>query len=381
MVTMWLLFAVLLAVVAAIAVYRLARRKNIDIILRAAITRRHEHYQGTRHVFFFIADHYEPLWRTTDAALGLERVKQWHESYPKLVDKLRDNGGRPPRHGFFFPEEEYAPSCLDLLSDIERRGFGEVEVHLHHDNDTAESLREKLSAFRDTLHHQHGLLHVDPATGGPAYAFIHGNWALHDSGARGRDCGVSNELAVLQETGCYADFTFPSAPHATQPPVINRIYYPAGDPNRPKSHHRARDAAYGVDSGSELLMVTGPLAINWAQRRRGFLPAVENGDITHLNPASPDRVDAWVNTGVCVRGWPQWVFVKAYTHGAQERNAQLLLSDRGADLYRYLLSHYNDGHRYVLHFTTPWEVYRCVKALESRDREAIHRIETFDYAF
>ena len=46
------------------------------------------------------------------------------------------------------------------------------------------------------------------------YAFIHGNWSLCNSRPDGRYCGVNNELDVLRETGCYADFTLPSAPRS-----------------------------------------------------------------------------------------------------------------------------------------------------------------------
>ena len=108
---------------------------------------------------------------------------------------------------------------------------------------------------------------------------------------------------------------------------------------------------------------------------------MENGDITGKNPPTRDRIDLWVETAVGVQDWPRWVFVKAYTHGAQENNSALFFSGRGADMYEYLLSRYNDGRRYVLHFSTPWEMYRCVKALERGDEEAVRRIESFEYVF
>jgi hypothetical protein len=136
-----------------------------------------------------------------------------------------------------------------------------------------------------------------------------------------------HEVRVLEEAGCYADFTLPSAPHPSQPPVVNRIYYPAGDRSRPRAHFRAIDARLGVPGARGPLIVTGPLALNWKQRRRGLMPAIENGDLTGFNPPSPDRVDAWVGAGVGVAGFPRWLFIKTHTHGAQERNADLLLSD------------------------------------------------------
>ncbi len=53
----------------------------------------------------------------------------------------------------------------------------------------------------------------------------------------GNNCGINNELLILKETGCYADFTFPSAPHPTQPSTINSIYYAKDDPLAPNSHN------------------------------------------------------------------------------------------------------------------------------------------------
>ena len=44
-------------------------------------------------------------------------------------------------------------------------GYGDVDVHLHHDHDRAAGLREKLDQFRETLHERHGLLRRHPVTG------------------------------------------------------------------------------------------------------------------------------------------------------------------------------------------------------------------------
>jgi hypothetical protein len=375
MVVVWILVVVAAAMLGAAVWY--ARKKTIDRIVLGNLRRRRESFDGTRHVFFCFVDHFEPLWAGADRATGIRRVEEWHRSYPKLVDRFRDNGGRVPRHNFFYPEEEYIPECLDLLADLNRRDFGDVEIHLHHDGDTSDGLREKLLSFKKTLRDRHGLLHDDPETGEPVYAFIHGNWALDNSGLDGRWCGVNDELIVLRETGCYADFTYPSAPHRTQPPAANRIYYATDDPLKPKSHFNGEDAAYGRRTPGDLLMVNGPLALNWARRKRGVFPAIENGDITGTYPATPDRADLWVRTAVSVRGWPNWVFVKIHTHGTQEANSAYLLSEEGAAMYEYLLRRYNDGERYVLHFSTPWEVYRCIRALERGDEKGIRDIEEF----
>ena len=365
---------------------RVVRRKNVDLIARAAFSRRRVGYEGTRHLFFAIVDHFEPFWHNRDRAVALSRVEPWHRRYAEIAERFRDRGGRPPRHAFFYPEEEYplAPECVEMLAALYRRGLGEVEVHLHHDHDDSAALRARLLAYKHALRDRHGLLHSDPQSGETVYAFIHGNWVLANSGVRGSGCGVDDELVVLRETGCYADYTLPSAPHPSQPPMINRIYYAAGDHTRARAHFRGRDAERGKAGGPGPLLVTGPLAVNWRRRRRGLIPAIENGDLTGLNPPSADRVDAWVRANVAVAGHPRWIFVKAYTHGAQERNARRLLGEGPgslAGLFTDLLARYDDGDRYVLHFSTPWEMYRAVKVLESDDAAAIAAIERFSYPF
>jgi hypothetical protein len=382
-----LLIVLTLAVMAAVPAARLARRKNIDLIVRASLSRRRDAEPAApRHVFFSIVDHFEPFWHNRDRDVARERARLWAQRYPEIAARFTDRGGKHPRHAFFYPEEEYAlaPECVEMLAGIHARGFGEVEVHLHHDRDNAAALRERLLAFKRTLHDTHGLLRIDPDHGGVVYAFIHGNWVLANSGVHGENCGVDDELVVLGETGCYADFTFPAAPHPCQPPVINRIYYAAGDPRQARAHFRGRDAALGQPGGEGPLLVTGPLAINWRRRRRGILPAVENGDLTGLNPPGPDRLDAWVRAGVCVAGFPRWVFVKVHTHGAQERNARRLLADGPGSLdalFADLRARYDDGERHVLHFSTPWEMFRAVRALEANDAGAIAAIERFEYPF
>src|SRR5262249_49790535 len=197
------------------------------------------------HLLLCIADHYEPKLGQPSRAVADGRVERWVADYPRLFGDFRDSDGRPPRHSFFFPQEEYEPHHLDALAGLCRAGFGEVEVHLHHDHDTAEGLREKLLSFKQILAERHGLLAQDRQTGALAYGFIHGNWALGNSRPDGRWCGVNNELDVLRETGCYADFTLPSAPSPTQTRKSNSIYYAQSDPHRPKSHDTGTDVDRG----------------------------------------------------------------------------------------------------------------------------------------
>jgi len=279
------------------------------------------------HVFFCLADHFEPKRAGAPPTVQRERVERWRREYPRSVAGLTDSVGRPPRHSFFYPAEEYEPEHLDALAELCRQGMGEVEIHLHHDGDTSEHLRETLLEFKETLHHRHALL-ARNAAGEIAYGFIHGNWALDNSRRDGRWCGVNDELTVLRETGCYADFTMPSAPADCQTSTINSIYYAFDDPRRPKSHDRGEPARVGRRPPDEgLLMIQGPLALDWRSRKWGLLPRLENGDLHGGRAPAIARMRLWLRAGVTVAGRPDWRFVKLHAHGAHEPNAAVLLGE------------------------------------------------------
>lgn len=320
--------------------------------------------KGPRHVLFCFVDHYEPMWRRPTREVEAQRVERWHRDYPKMAEGHSDADGRYPQHTFFYPEEEYRPEYLDQLSDLCARGYGELEVHLHHDNDTEAGLREKLNRFCSTLADHHGALPVDPRTGKHSYAFIHGNWCLDNSRPDGKQCGVNNEIEILADTGCYADFTLPSAPDISQTSKINAIYY-ATETGRPKSHDQGPDVEVGRPQRGDLMIIQGPLSLNWSDRKWGLVPRIENSDIRDTQPPSADRVDRWVKTNVHVKGRPEWVFVKIHTHGTQETSVDTLLGAETEAMYSHLESAYNDGENYILHYVNAREMYNIAKAAEA----------------
>jgi hypothetical protein len=322
------------------------------------------HRDGPRHLLFALCDHYEPRWNRPPAAQALERVRMWHEGYPQMAAPFRDADGMAPRHSFFFPGEEYAPEYLEPLADLARRGFGEVELHVHHKDDTAATLRPMIQEYLK-LYSNHGHLSRDP-DGRIRYAFIHGNWALANPMHDGRWCGVSEEVVLLHETGCYADFTFPSCPDESQPGIVNRIYWPEGDLSRARCYERGTAARVGERRVDRILMIEGPLSI--ARRPGNLLPTrIENGGLTGDDPPSPSRVRSWVSQGIGVVGQPDWVFVKVYTHGAPEKTAASLLGEGGRALHTELTTRYNDGKKWRLHYVTAREMYNvAIAAMDGR---------------
>ena len=314
---------------------------------------------GPRHLMFAFCDHYEPHWKNTDHARGSARVREWLHRYPTLVGPYRDSDGRPPRHSFFFPGEEYTEDYLDGLASLARRGFGEVELHLHHHDDTADNLRRTIADYLRRFA-GHGHLSRDRA-GRLRYAFIHGNWCLANARRDRRWCGVDEELPLLFDSGCYADFTFPAAPDDSQPPIVNQIYWPEGDLARRRAQDTGSPARVGEVRRDRILMVEGPLAFTL---RPGPVPRprIENSAVTADDPATPTRVRSWVRQGIHVAGRPEWVFVKVHTHGAPEKQAASLLGDGGRMMHTELTTRYNDGLRWRLHYVTAREMFNIAIA-------------------
>ncbi len=320
---------------------------------------------ATKHLLFCFVDHFEPGWANPDPATEHARVARWRTDYPRLCENHRDADGRPPVHSFFFPEEEYRPEHIDALVELCRMGLGEIDIHLHHDNDTDAGLREKLRRFTRLLIDRHDALPRDPQTGQARWGFIHGNWALDNSHPKGTGCGVNNELIVLREEGCYADFTLPAAPDPCQTSTINRIYYATDDPQQPKSHDCGERVRVGGRAAGDLMIIQGPLGFRWSNRKAGIFPRIENGDVRTSCPPSEERIDAWVRTGIHVQGRPEWIVVKVHTHGTQERDTDTLLGPLMDAAFGYLESRYNDGREWKLHYVSARETYNIVKAAEA----------------
>jgi hypothetical protein len=312
---------------------------------------------GERHLLFAVCDHFEPLHGGATRAVGMARVEAWAQRFPTFAEH-RDSTGRPPRHTFFFPGEEYDPRLLEALGALVEAGVAEVEVHLHHDGDTRATLREKLTGTLDAFA-SHGLVARDRA-GRRAWSFIHGNWSLANGRPDGRWCGVDDELACLSELGCYADFTFPSAPDPCQPRVVNAIYY-ARDDTRRRAYDRAEHARVGTPPTPRVLLVQGPLAI--ARREGPGIPLrIEAGAVAAGDPPSASRLRTWIAQNVHVRGRPDWTFVKVHAHGALEKNARVMLGEPMHALHRALAKLSPGREPWRVHYVTAREMYNAARA-------------------
>ena len=317
------------------------------------------HARPAKRLWVALTDHFEPCGNTT-LDVGHQRVAAWQQRWPAIADAApKDFDGKPPCFTFFYPQEEYQRDILNSIAELTRSGTTDVEVHLHHFNDTAAGFRQKLLDFTRRLHNDHGLLHTH--AGRLVFGFIHGNWALDNSLPDGHACGVIGELQILRDLGCYADFTMPSLPSPSQSRILNQIYWTTGDPARPRGFDHGVKATPGGGRQGDLLMITGPTGLRFRER---LLPRVETGELAVYDPPTPYRVKRWLQLAPRIG---DDIFLKLYGHSAREDNAGALLGEGDrpgtlSSLFRWIHEE-AEAQELELHWASAYDTFRAVDSL------------------
>jgi hypothetical protein len=331
------------------------------------LTRRFNGPTGPKHLIVTVANHFEPAW-SEKGFLDLEtqkrRLDEWCELARKTGELVRDHDNRPFLHTNFYPAEQYHQPLLHRLSELQAEGFGEVEVHLHHGlngPDTVEGLRKALETFRDTLAEEHQCLSRFESSTEPKYAFVHGNLALANS-AGGRFCGVDSEMQILAETGCYADLTLPSAPQQSQVPRINAIYE-CGHPFEEPVPHRSGPDLRRSHRPKLPVIMTGPLIFNWSRRLHHLpVPRLDDGALTANYLLDVDRFNRWASANICVRGRPDWVFIKLYCHGFFSNDQDVVIGEAVRQFWWDVFEDVERTGKFKIHFTTAREAFNIAMA-------------------
>ncbi len=323
---------------------------------------------GPIHIMVAFMDHFEPGNGGANIEEQKTRVHAWVEQYPKLAGKHKDSDGIRPQHTFFFPPHYDTHDHLEKIARLCAQGFGEVEMHLHHDRqepwpDDETSLKRKILDCVKA-YSRYGIFCLP--NGRKRYGFIHGDWALANSLKDGQHCGVNDELSILEETGCYADFTFPVSNEA-QPRLANTIFYGSSSSSHPKGYNKSATASkVGNKETKGLLFIQGIIGLRWASRTHLFKPSIEQSNISKKDVPFPARIDYWVNKSIHVKGKPDWLFIKIHGHGASADKAdrEILLNKDSDRMFSYFEEEYNDMQQFFLHYVSAREMYNIVKAAE-----------------
>jgi hypothetical protein len=307
-----------------------------------------------------INDHYEPLGGGVSFETALQRVQRWQEAWPRIASNApSDTEGKKPKYTFFYPQEDYQPALMEPLAEMTRAGFGDVEVHIHHDKETPDGFRQKIRTYCRQLRDEHGLLHdVD---GRPGFAFIHGNWALDNSLPGGHWCGLTGEMRLLKELNCYADLTMPAIPSPAQGKIVNKIYWCNSRLDKTRSFDRGITASVGGGVQGDILMITGPLGLRYRDR---LLPRIETGEIAVYDLPTRYRIKRWLDLAPQIGSD---IFIKLYSHGAREDNARALLGTKGRAgglelMYRWLHEAATERELEV-RWASPFEKYIAIERL------------------
>ncbi len=216
--------------------------------------------------------------------------------------------------------------------------------------------------FRDRLAGEHRLLSRLDGEGIPRWAFVHGNLALANS-CGGRFCGVDDEMAILAETGCYADLTLPSAPDQSQVPVINKIYE-CGFPLVEKVPHRVgKPLQAGAAEINFPIILQGPLVFNWTRRIKGIpVPRIEDGALVANQPMDLARFGRWKNANITVSGRTDWIFIKLYCHGFFDHDQEASIGEGARRFFSEIIDAGERSGAYKVWFASAREAVNMVFA-------------------
>jgi hypothetical protein len=319
-------------------------------------------------IIFVVANHFEPAWSTNgflDKKTQVRRLIEYRDRFRAEAGTVLDSEGTPFRHTNFYPIEQYDRDLLEIMSEMQAEGLGEVEVHMHHegeDPDTPENVERTLVTYRDILAERHRCLSQMDGVGIPMYAFVHGNLALANS-CGGKFCGVDNEMQILKDTGCYADMTLPSAPDRSQVPVINQIYE-CGNPLDEAVPHRSGTRVATNGNPPQLpLIFTGPLALNWTRRKFGFpVPRIDDSALSANQPMNAARFRRWRSANITVDGRPEWVFIKLYCHGFFDYDQSATIGEDARRFFSDLVEASERSLYHKIHFASAREAFNMVLA-------------------
>jgi hypothetical protein len=103
-------------------------------------------------------------------------------------------------------------------------------------------------------------------------------------------------------------------------------------------------------------MITGPIGVRFGER---LLPRLETGELAGYDMPTPSRIRRWFDLAPTIG---EDVFLKLFTHGAQERNLEPLLGGSLGNLFRWLAEE-AERRDIEIHWATAWQMYQAANGL------------------
>jgi hypothetical protein len=307
----------------------------------------------------------------------------WVDDYIAMASQHCDADGRHPVHSYFLMttptlQRAIVQSALTKFNQATYGGYGEVEYHCHHGatderkrtEDVATTTLISQITLAKEYFNKHGALITAERTPKCTFGFIHGMWCLdntrYDDWTDPHDphyeyCGVNQELRILSQLGCYADFTFPA--WGPMEPLLHDAIFYAADDNDPGSYKKSaniRVVEVNQPPFGDLMIIQGPKT----STNVGVVPG------SYYQYATLARMDDWVAHNVHITGRNDWIFIKVYTHGCMGNVSDPATWDSffGKTMdkfYTDIEQKYNDGVNWKLHYVSAREMYNIIKAAEA----------------
>ena len=169
-------------------------------------------------------------------------------------------------------------------------------------------------------------------------------------------------MQILAETGCFADMTLPTGRfHPAQTRKINSLYECALPLDQRAPQRKGRDLERGRCPQVFPLIVQGPLMVEFASPAQRRWWSVENGALTGPNPPRLERLSLWKQAAICVRGRPDWLFIKLHCHSMNPTQQAAVLGEPVRQFLRELVTGAPER-KETLHFVSGREMVNIILA-------------------
>jgi hypothetical protein len=185
-------------------------------------------------------------------------------------------------------------------------------------------------------------------------------------------------MQILNETGCYADMTLPSAPDQSQVPMLNSIYECGLPLDLPVPHRTGKPLQINGKEPLLPLIFTGPLAFHWKKRAAGgFLPSFDDSALSEARKGGLERFERLAGANIVVKGRPEWVFIKMYCHGFFDQDQSDCIGEGAKKFFSDIIEQGEKSGGYKTHFATAREAFNMTMAAVDGKKGSPHEYRNY----